>query len=107
MVTDHIIPLALGGETILDNLALCCYRCNEFKRARIEGIDADTNKTVPLYHPSRHMWREHFEWSEDGLRIVGKTPNGRATIDALRLNNEWIISARRIWIAAGLHPPLE
>jgi len=32
---------------------------------------------------------------------------GRATVEALRLNNDWLVSARRIWVRAGLHPPLE
>jgi len=47
--------LVPDGETTLENLALCRYRCNEFKRARAEGIDAVTRKTVPLYHPA--VWR--------------------------------------------------
>jgi hypothetical protein len=25
----------------------------------------------------------------------------------LRLNNDWIVQARRLWMLVGLHPPLE
>lgn len=107
MVVDHVIPLRLGGETVLENLTLCCYRCNEFKGDRVRAIDSESAVAVALYNPSLESWHKHFGWSDDGLRILGKTVNGRATVDALRLNNEWIVSARRIWIAAGLHPPLE
>lgn len=31
MVVEHIVPLAAGGTSTLDNLCLSCYRCNEFK----------------------------------------------------------------------------
>lgn len=107
MAIDHIIPLGLGGETVLENLALCCYRCNEFKGDRVQAVDSESASSVTLFNPSRAKWRAHFGWSEDGLRILGKTASGRATIDALRLNSNWIITARRFWIVAGVHPPLE
>lgn len=107
MVIEHITPVSLGGETILSNLVLSCYRCNEFKGNRIRGIDAETSTTVALFNPLRESWREHFEWSDSGLRVIGKTAIGRATIDALRMNNEWLVNARRVWVAAGIHPPLE
>jgi len=48
--------------------------------------------------------------STDALRIIGKTPTGRATCNRLDLNDErreepFIQNARRQWIAGGLHPP--
>lgn len=107
MVVDHVIPLAAGGATTLDNLALACYRCNEFKGARVSATDPQTGETVPLFNPCTQEWHRHLAWSADGLRIRGLTAVGRATVEALRLNNEWLIRARRIWISAGLHPPLE
>lgn len=107
MVMEHIIPLSLGGETILSNLALSCYRCNEFKGNRVRAIDSESSTTVLLFNPSRQSWLEHFAWSEDGLCVIGKTASGRATVDALRLNNDWLVTARKIWIIAGVHPPLE
>lgn len=107
MVVDHIIPLAAGGTSDIENLCLACYRCNEFKAARLDAPDPLTGEVVPLFNPSSHAWRDHFAWSEDGLRIVERTACGRATVEVLRLNNDWLVRARRIWIVAGLHPPLE
>jgi hypothetical protein len=39
--------------------------------------------------------------------IVGLTPTGRATIEALKLNREPLVNLRRLLYAAGEHPPLE
>jgi len=107
MVVDHVIPLSADGATTLNNLALACYRCNEFKGARLNASDPRTSEVVPLFNPCAQEWHRHFAWSNDGLHIRGLTAVGRATIEALRLNNDWLIRARRIWISAGLHPPLE
>jgi hypothetical protein len=38
---------------------------------------------------------------------VGITPIGRATLLALRMNHPIIVEARRLWVAAGWHPPEE
>lgn len=102
---EHIMPEALGGPTIRDNLWLACTRCNDFKGDRIEATDPDTGERVPLYNPRTQRWTEHFEWSVDGSRIEGQTPTGRATVEALRLNNDFIVVARRFWIEAGWWPP--
>jgi len=107
MVIDHVIPQKAGGTTDVNNLALACYRCNEFKGARLNAVDPQTNETVPLFNPCTQEWHRHFAWSDDGLFIAGLTAVGRATVEALRLNNEWLMHARRVWVSAGLHPPLE
>jgi len=60
---------------------------------------------VPLFNPRRQRWLDHFSWSDDGTRVVGITPAGRATVMALRLNNAEIVAARRRWVAVGWHPP--
>lgn len=31
---DHIVPVALGGRTVVDNLAVACQRCNHAKGAK-------------------------------------------------------------------------
>jgi hypothetical protein len=107
MVIDHVIPQAAGGATAVNNLTLACYRCNEFKGARVNALDPQTGERVPLFNPCTQEWYRHFAWSTDGLRIIGRTAIGRATVEALHLNNDWLAHARRIWISAGLHPPLE
>ncbi len=106
MVMEHIIPLVAGGNSSLDNLCLACYRCNEFKGAKREGTDPFSNLKVMLFHPQQQIWTEHFTWSDNKLEIIGLTPCGRATVNVLKLNNSQLITARQIWIIAGLHPPL-
>jgi hypothetical protein len=65
---------------------------------------------VPLFNPRQQQWSDHFIWSADALRIIGKTSTGQATCNRLDLNDErreqpFIQNARRQWIAGGLHPP--
>jgi len=102
---DHIVPLIKGGANEEENLWLACSWCNSYKGAQVDGIDPFTGKTVPLFNPRRQNWLEHFTWSDDGTKIIGRTPTGRTTVDVLQLNNEFIIPARRRWVSAGWHPP--
>jgi len=107
---DHIQPQSLNGSDDFDNLALACRRCNERRYNFTTGIDLETKTEVPLFNPRQQLWSEHFIWAVDALRIIGKTPTGRATCNRLDLNDErreepFIQNARRQWLAAGLHPP--
>lgn len=102
---EHLYPEALGGPTERENLWLACSRCNDFKGDRIDGLDRETNERFPLFHPRTQTWVEHFVWSTSGTHIIGKTLVGRATVDALRLNNDFIVTTRRFWIEAGWWPP--
>ena len=107
LVVDHIIPQAAGGETVWENLCLACHSCNEFKGAQVEAQDPLTGESVPLFHPRRQQWRQHFHWSEDGSEIIGLTPVGQATVAALNMNHPDIVEARRRWARVGWHPPQE
>jgi hypothetical protein len=102
---DHVIPSAKGGSDDFGNLALCCYVCNPLKSDRTEAPDPQTGKVVPLFNPRRRRWRSHFQWSHDGLFLVGTTPIGRATVEALKLNRSSLLIARRTWVQWGVHPP--
>ena len=102
---EHLIPEALGGTTARENLWLACSRCNDFKGDRIEAPDLFTGESAPLFNPRTHHWTEHFAWSAEGDRIQGRTATGRATVEALRLNNEFILVARRFWVEPGRWPP--
>ncbi len=104
---DHIIPVHEGGETKLDNLALACQGCNNSKYTKTDAIDPLTTKRALLFHPRRHKWSDHFVWSHDSTRIVGRTPTGRATVEVLQLNRENLVSFRSVLYAAGKHPPPE
>lgn len=101
---DHIVPRASGGLTEVDNLCLACSSCNGHKHARTHGADPESEIEVSLFH-RRQRWTDHFAWSRDGARITGRTTCGRATIEALKFNNDLIVAARAIWVIIGLHPP--
>jgi hypothetical protein len=107
MVIEHIIPLVGRGSSAADNLCLACYRCNEFKGSQTEAADPINGKLTMFFHPRRQRWSEHFAWHVHGDTMNGLTSCGRTTIEALRLNNDWIVQARRLWMLVGLHPPLE
>lgn len=107
MTLDHIIPQAAGGSTIEENLWLACRRCNEFKGVQTHALDPETGEQISLFNPRRQIWNEHFEWSQDGVEILGKTACGRATVIALQMNNPEIIVTRRLWVSAGWWPPQE
>jgi len=98
---DHIIPCRRGGKTTLLNLCLACHRCNEFKGGRIEALDPLTGSSVSLFNPNTQNWQQHFKWSPDEIKIIGITPCGRATVEALQLNNANVVAARRLWAVFG------
>jgi hypothetical protein len=102
---DHVIPFAAGGQTIESNLWLACGLCNRYKGTKTHALDPVTNEIVPLFNPRLQVWWEHFAWSEDGLYVIGQTPSGRATVIALKLNNDHLVPARKNWVRAGWHPP--
>ncbi|MEZ4733265.1 MAG: HNH endonuclease signature motif containing protein [Caldilineaceae bacterium] len=105
LTTDHIQPVASGGETVFANLCRACRSCNEAKGEQIHAIDPLTGETVPLYHPRQQQWADHFAWDDTGIRLIGLTATGRATLVALDMNNALILFARRRWVNAGWHPP--
>ena len=105
MHIEHIIPLSQDGTSDEGNLCLSCAWCNSFKSVKTRAIDPQTDAEVPLYNPRTQTWVEHFHWQENGYEIVGMTSIGRATVAALKMNNEYILPARRQWVLAGWHPP--
>jgi 5-methylcytosine-specific restriction endonuclease McrA len=104
---EHIDPRSRAGATAAANLAYACQGCNNHKYNRTHGTDPVTDEAVPLFHPRRQRWRDHFAWTPDGALIVGVSPIGRATVAVLRLNREGLVNLRRLLFAAGEHPPPE
>lgn len=102
---EHIIPTSKGGDNALENLAYTCRLCNSYKHDHQTGNDPKTGREEPLFHPRQMHWHEHFQWSEDGLLLLGLTPTGRATIERLQINRELHILSRQLWVASGWHPP--
>jgi HNH endonuclease len=107
LVMEHILPRSLSGTDDPENLAASCYRCNEFKGAKTHATDPDTNQLVELFNPRIQTWAKHFMWKNNGTLIAGLTNIGRATVIALRLNNENIVEARTFWVEVGWHPPTD
>lgn len=102
---DHIIPQASGGSSDFENLCLSCPFCNEFKAGKFRATDPQSGRQVQLFNPRRDRWLRHFRWSPDGTQLIGRTARGRATVVALRMNNQIARTARRFWVASGIHPP--
>ena len=102
---EHIIAHSRGGSSEEWNLCLACRLCNRFKSDQIEAVDPVEGELVSLFNPRTQVWSEHFRWSQDGTRIIGVTPVGRATIEAMQLNNEIALEVRRNWVKVGWHPP--
>jgi hypothetical protein len=102
---EHIIPRAADGTSIIDNLALACQGCNNHKYTRTNAIDPATGDLSPLFHPRRQRWTDHFAWNDSYTRIIGITPTGRATIEALNLKRSGLVNLRSVLYELGQHPP--
>jgi hypothetical protein len=100
---DHVVPVAAGGPTVIENLALACVSCSLRKEARRSATDSKTGRTAPLFHPRRQRWHVHFRWM--GVRVVGVSPTGRATVAALQMNRPLILAIRAEEAVRGRHPP--
>ncbi|HEY3915279.1 MAG TPA: HNH endonuclease signature motif containing protein [Verrucomicrobiae bacterium] len=99
---DHVIARQHGGTSLLDNLALACCFCNRYKGPNLSGLDPTSREIVPLFHPRKDQWENHFGWS--GAQIIGRTANGRATIQALRLNRTDALAVRQMLLREGVYP---
>lgn len=103
---DHIKPLAAGGSTTVDNLALACVTCSLRKATRQYVPDPRSGRLVPVFHPRKHRWSDHIAWTRS-QRLHGKTPTGRATITALGMNRSAVVAIRQQLAAFGDFPPKE
>ena len=92
---EHIIAKQHGGSDDIGNLALACHRCNLCKGPNLTGVDPASGELVPLFHPRRDRWNNHFVFH--GVRIQGITPSGRATVMVLAMND-----ARRLELRSQL-----
>ena len=100
---DHIKPFVAGGKNTLNNLALACVSCSLRKSARQTATDPQTGAIVPLFNPRGDSWRLHFRWN--GVRLMGVSPTGRATVAALKLNRSIALAIRREEFERHRHPP--
>jgi hypothetical protein len=89
---EHIVAKQHGGLDDVENLALACHRCNLRKGPNLTGLDPVTGELVPLFHPRRDRWGEHFLFR--GVRLQGRSPAGRATVQVLAMNDTRRIELR-------------
>jgi 5-methylcytosine-specific restriction endonuclease McrA len=97
--TEHVIARQHGGATEVDNLALACGFCNFHKGPNIASLDPESGQLVPLFHPRRDRWADHFAWH--GTLILGQTAIGRATVQLLAMNDWQRVEVRENLRALG------
>jgi len=102
---DHIYPEAQGGSSELSNLAFCCENCNGGKADKTHAVDHVTGEVCALFHPRKQSWEDHFDWTTGEVHVIGLTPVGRATLEALQLNNQAVVNMRLLLRMIGEHPP--
>jgi 5-methylcytosine-specific restriction endonuclease McrA len=100
---DHIIGRQHRGADDITNLCLCCIRCNLKKGPNIASVDPEMEAIVPLYHPRRSAWRDHFSLGVDGT-IAGRTAGGRATVQLLEMNDPERVRLRVLLLRRGRYP---
>ena len=96
---EHIVAKQHCGTDEADNLALACHRCNLHKGPNLTGIDPQTGQVVPLFHPRRDRWSDHFLF--DGAHINGVTVIGRVTIQVLGMNDARRLEVRNEILKRG------
>jgi hypothetical protein len=96
---EHIVARQHGGRDEVENLALACHRCNLRKGPNLTGVDPISRKLVPIFHPRRDRWAEHF--LPRGVRIEGISPVGRATVQLLGMNDARRLELRSELLAHG------
>ena len=102
---EHIFPISKGGSSTEENLCLACRHCNLHKASRVFGYDVVSAKKVRLFNPNTQIWTKQFFWNKEKTSVVGKTSCGRATIYALKMNDDLQTNARKVWKLNGLFPP--
>ena len=104
---EHLHPKAAGGTDEEENLWLACRVCNKFKKLKDGDSISKTKKKGENFNPRLQVWREHFDFNNERTKIIGVTDCGRATVRALKLNNELAVSVRKRWVGIGWYPPMD
>jgi hypothetical protein len=96
---EHIRAKQHRGGDGLDNLCLSCAQCNYPKGPNPSGYDPLSDILVRLFNPRIDVWDEHFHW--DGPILIGDTPEGRATVHLLQINEDCRVELRQMLIEDG------
>lgn len=100
---DHIIPVKHRGTDNLENLCLACFQCNSYKGSNMAAADPLTRKAALLFNPRAENWDDHFQINTDAT-LTGKSPEGRVTIEVMKINEEPRIQYRQFAIHIGEYP---
>lgn len=100
---DHIEPRRAGGQTNLENLALACVLCSLKKGARTIVIDPESGEAVSIFNPRSQLWDDHFSWTFE-WSVIGLSPCGRGTVEALGMNRPAAVSIRSMPAELGRFP---
>src|SRR5262249_38217196 len=100
---DHVIAEKHSGATVAENLALSCVLCNQRKGSDLASLDPDTGALIPLFHPRRDAWADHFRFAQGMIEAL--TPVGRVTVRLLQLNHPDRVTERQVLLAAGVLAP--
>jgi hypothetical protein len=98
---NHVIPRSRGGATVEQNLVLQCPWCSLHKSNKLQSVDPQSGELIQLFHPMNDDWSKHFQLGSDGT-CVGTSPTGRATVDALQMNETLPRIARAVQIRIGI-----
>jgi hypothetical protein len=101
---EHIIAQKHKGQTDADNLCLSCPDCNAYKGSDIGSLDPVTNILTPLFNPRTQHWDDHFLIHRDTGHLEAITPEGRVTIELLRLNSPEQIEVRILLLQLDQYP---
>ena len=66
-------------------------------------IDPQTGAATRLFNPRQQVWNNHFLLNSDGW-LSGKTPEGRATVVVLRMNDDERVEQRQGEMLLGNYP---
>ena len=98
---DHVVAIKHRGPTVESNLAYACALCNSFKGTDLSSIDPATGNIERLFNPRIDDWDSHF--AVINARIVGRTPEARATVELLQLNRRELVQLRRLETRSGVN----
>ncbi len=99
---DHILPRKHGGETVFENMAFSCWRCNRHKGSDVGSFDFEADGVlVRFFNPRIDVWAEHFRLVNALVKPL--SPEARVTIKILRINDEERIEERTVLIENGIY----
>lgn len=67
------------------------------------AADPLTGQATFLFNPRKHTWDNHFDVKPDAT-LIGKTPEGRVTIDVMRINDEARVLYRQFAMSIDEYP---